>query len=97
MTKISFGCTKMEIFYQEKAFHAGKKSGKMTLPPQKNSPVTPLLFWVDHNKCVLHGKYAAIFRIFTKVKVLNKIVYFWHLPAAILRRNKKSSCKLYSK
>ena len=34
--------TKMEIFYREKAFHAGKKSGKMTLPPQKNFPVSPL-------------------------------------------------------
>ena len=41
-TKICFGATKMEILYQEKAFHAGKKSGKMTLPPQKNFPVTPL-------------------------------------------------------
>ena len=33
----------MGIFYREKAFHAGKKkSGKITLPPQKNMPVTPL-------------------------------------------------------
>ena len=32
----------MGFFYGEKAFHAGKKSGKMTLPPQKNMPVTPL-------------------------------------------------------
>ena len=31
-TEISFGSTKMGIFYREKAFHAGKKSGKMTLP-----------------------------------------------------------------
>ena len=31
------------IFYREKAFHAGrKKSGKMTLPPLKNIPLTPL-------------------------------------------------------
>ena len=29
--------------YWEKAFHTRKKSGKMTLPPQKNMPVTPLL------------------------------------------------------
>ena len=42
-TKICFGSTQMEIFYREKAFHAGKKSGKITLPPQKNFPVTPLL------------------------------------------------------
>ena len=44
MSKISLGFTKMEIPYREKAFHAGKKkSGKMTLPPQKNVfPVTPL-------------------------------------------------------
>ena len=30
-------------FYQETAFHAGKKSGKMTFPPQKNFPLTPLI------------------------------------------------------
>ena len=50
MMKICFGCTKMEISTQEKAFHARKKSGKMTLspqkkmtlPPQKNFPVMPL-------------------------------------------------------
>ena len=39
-TKICFGST--TFFYREKAFHAGKKSGKMTLAPQKNFPVTPL-------------------------------------------------------
>ena len=33
----------MDIFYREKAFHAGKKSGVMTLPPQENMPVTPLI------------------------------------------------------
>ena len=32
----------MEIFYWEKAFHAGKKTEKMTLPPQKTFPVMPL-------------------------------------------------------
>ena len=32
----------MGIFYWEKAFYAGEKSGKMTFPPQKNIPVTPL-------------------------------------------------------
>ena len=41
-TKICFGSTKIEIFYWEKAFHAGKKLGQMTLPPQKHIPVTPL-------------------------------------------------------
>ena len=42
-TKIVFWSTKMEIFYREKAyFMPGKKSGKMTLPPQKIFPVTPL-------------------------------------------------------
>ena len=41
-TEIGFGSTKMEISYREKAFHAGKKSGKMTLPPKKNMTVTPL-------------------------------------------------------
>ena len=35
----------MEIYYREKAFTPGKKSGKMTLPPQKKkkNPVTPLV------------------------------------------------------
>ena len=41
-TKICFGSTKMGIFYREKHFTPGKKSGKITLPPQKNMPVTPL-------------------------------------------------------
>ena len=41
-TKICFGATKMEIFYWEKAFHAGKKFRKMILPPQKNFPFKPL-------------------------------------------------------
>ena len=31
------------ILYREKAFHARKKSGKMTLPPLKNIPLTPLV------------------------------------------------------
>ena len=58
-TKICFGSTKMEIFYREKAFHAGEKSGKITLPPRKNFPVTPLQWcqrrWdkVDGNKSKL--------------------------------------------
>ena len=41
-TEICFGSTRMGIFYQEKSFHAGKKSGNMTLPPMKNIPLTPL-------------------------------------------------------
>ena len=41
-TETCFGSTRMGIFYRKKTFHAGKKSGKMTLPPQKNMPVTPL-------------------------------------------------------
>ena len=40
-TEICFGSTKMEIFYLEKAFHAGKKIRKMTLAPLKNIPLTP--------------------------------------------------------
>ena len=38
-------CTQTGIFYREKAFHVGKKkkTGKITLPPQKNMPVTPLV------------------------------------------------------
>ena len=42
-TEICFGSTKMWIFYREKAFHAGKKSGKMALPPLKNMPLMPLM------------------------------------------------------
>ena len=34
-TEICFGSIKMGIFYSEKAFHAAKKSGKMTLPPSE--------------------------------------------------------------
>ena len=34
-TEICFGSIKMGIFYREKAFHAGKKSGKITLPLSK--------------------------------------------------------------
>ena len=30
ITEICFGSTKMGIFYREKAFHIGKKFGKMT-------------------------------------------------------------------
>ena len=41
-TEISFGSTKMGIFYQEKTFHAGKTIGKNYFAPQKNMPVTPL-------------------------------------------------------
>ena len=40
----------MGIFYWEKAFHdAEKKTGKMTLPPQKNMPVTPLQVIYNYN------------------------------------------------
>ena len=43
-TKICFGSTKMEIFYQEKAFHAGKKIGKNDFAPsEKFSCYTPSL------------------------------------------------------
>ena len=41
--EICLGSTKRKIFYQEKAFHASeKKSGKVTLPPLKNIPLTTL-------------------------------------------------------
>ena len=39
--------TKMGIFYREKAFYAGKKSGKMTWPPLKNIPLKPLVYCTD--------------------------------------------------
>ena len=42
-TETCFGSTKMGIFYREKNILRREKiSGKMTLPPQKNWPVTPL-------------------------------------------------------
>ena len=34
-TEICFGSTKMGIFYWEKAFHAGKKSGKNDFAPSE--------------------------------------------------------------
>ena len=47
MTKICFGSTKME-----KHFTPGKKSGKMTLPPQKTFPVRPLFEHLcSFNRC----------------------------------------------
>ena len=58
-TEICFGSTKMGIFYREKTFHAGTKSGKMTLPPQKNMPVTPLL----SNVIALQWRYIFIFQM----------------------------------
>ena len=36
------GLPKWEFSTGKSRFHAGKKSGKMTLPAQKNMPVTPL-------------------------------------------------------
>ena len=50
MTKICFGSTKIGIFYREKAFHGREKQlGKITLPPQKNMPVTPLLLLLQRS------------------------------------------------
>ena len=43
MTKICFGCTKMEIFYREKGIHAGKKIRKNDFAPSEKNLVTPLL------------------------------------------------------
>ena len=40
----NLGLPKWKFSTGEKAFHDGKKSGKMTLPLQKNFPVTPLYF-----------------------------------------------------
>ena len=43
--KFVLGVPKWKFSTGKNAFHAGKKSGKMTLPPQKNFPVTPLSWW----------------------------------------------------
>ena len=40
--EICLGSTQVGILYQEKVFHAAKKSGKLTLHPLKNIPLTPL-------------------------------------------------------
>ena len=42
------GLPKLKFTTGKKHFTPGKKSGKMTLPPQKNYPVTPLLIF-EHN------------------------------------------------
>ena len=41
--KFVLGLTKWEFSTGKKHFTTGKKSGKMTLPPLKNIPLTPLL------------------------------------------------------
>ena len=41
--KFVLGLPEWEFSTGKKHFTPGKKSGKMTLPPQKNMPVTPLL------------------------------------------------------
>ena len=44
--KFVLGLPNWEFSTGKKHFTPGKKSGKMTLPPQKNMPVTPLSEWV---------------------------------------------------
>ena len=70
-TKICFGGTKIEIFYREKAFHAGKKNQeKMTLPLRKIFLLRP---WCQPShyqyfalrSFALYKKYAAHFEDFT--------------------------------
>ena len=41
--EICFGSTKWEFSTRKQHFMLGKKSGKMTLPPQKYMPVAPLV------------------------------------------------------
>ena len=46
--KFVLGLPKWEFCTGKKHFTPGKKSGKITLPPQKNMPVTPLvMMWVQ--------------------------------------------------
>ena len=40
--KICFGSTRMGIFYREKTFHAGKKSGKIFSPSEKYACYAPV-------------------------------------------------------
>ena len=64
-TEICFGSTKMDNFYQEKAyFKPGKKSRKVTLPPLKNTPLTPLKSCVayDPDLKVFWSAYFLIIR-----------------------------------
>ena len=62
-TEICFGSTKMKIFYRGKAFHTGKKSGKMTLPPLKNIPLMPLLYSSVPSKAVCSKIGTALWKI----------------------------------
>ena len=70
-TEICFGSTKMGIFYPEKAFHAGKKSGKMTLFLLKNIPLMPL-----------DGRY--LFIILRDSKSIIRIIYYWQWHQDVL-------------
>ena len=54
----------MKIFYQDKAFHARKKSEKMTLPPLKNIPLT-----------LLHTHYIAYTRKRKQLLECHKLDY----------------------
>ena len=49
MMEISLGLPKLEFFTGKKHFTSGKKSRKITLPPQKNMPVTPLCYIINNS------------------------------------------------
>ena len=50
-TEIFFGQPKWKFPTGKSISHREKKSGKMTLPPQKNFPVTPLIGFYNQKKC----------------------------------------------
>ena len=52
---ICFGSTKWKFSTRKKHFTPGKKSGKVTLPPQKNFAVTPLC--VTRDRPTYHNQY----------------------------------------
>ena len=59
-TEICLERNTMEISTRKRIFHAGKKSGKVTLPPLKNIPLTPLYYWHCAGVCI---DYIATFNI----------------------------------
>ena len=79
-TEICFGSTQTGIFYREKHFTPGKKSGKMTLPPLKNIPLMSLPWiFVGLNSSLTGGK-SDIFRLFWTIQIWQTgIILFWNL------------------
>ena len=74
--KNCFGANKIEIFYQEKEFHAGKKFRKNDFapsePPQKNFPVTPLLETTSSLKLLTMTSFRIQMGICSKIRLTKR-------------------------